>query len=209
MESLLRKGAAWILKTDDAKSEAFCAADIDTILQSNTRTINSEAAAAASAVGAASARSGLGSFTHATFNSAEAGEVALDFNDPHFWDKIQKETGFEGRKSKHGAAASKREHRQRFDLSRPGGRGDAGEEGDWDGIDSGSEHEGDDDDDPEKKKRRRRGAEAVVEDEDVEFDEPNDVRRHTLACIRCARSCNSASLTFVLFCPFFTFVLLG
>lgn len=168
---MLRKGAAYMLRADDAKAEAFCAADIDTILSKNARTINFDQPA----IGAASARSGLSSFTHATFNAGAAGEQAVRFDDPHFWDKIGVQS--ETKKNKH--EVSKRAHKQMFDLKKAGGRGDQGdEEGDaephdWCGA---SDESADDEDGDGTKKKKKRGGKAQ-DDDIVVVDEPDDDER--------------------------------
>jgi len=106
-----------MLNSDDKKSDAFCEATIDTILEKNARTINTEAPATSN-VGAAGQRSGLSSFTNVTFNAGAAGEKSVSLNDPNFWDLIGLEDARVKAKPK---SATKRVHKKLYDLSRLAG----------------------------------------------------------------------------------------
>jgi hypothetical protein len=162
-----------MLKSDDKKSDAFCEATIDTILEKNARTINTEAPATSN-VGAAGQRSGLSSFTNVTFNAGAAGEKSVSLNDPNFWDLIGLEDARVKAKPK---SATKRVHKKLYDLSRLGGRGDdTGGDADWGGIDSAvsdDDHDGEDEEGAPKR-RARRSAAAMTLDELVDVWEVDD-----------------------------------
>jgi len=78
IEDLLKKGAYGALMDDDNAGDKFCEEDIDSILQRRAKTITIEGNQAG------------GSFSKATFASAETTDISLD--DPDFWAKWAKKS---------------------------------------------------------------------------------------------------------------------
>lgn len=186
IEGLLRRGATYLLKDNDVAAKQFCEADIDTILQTNARTITTESTPTGT-VGATSARSGLGQFTIASFSASSGEGSSVDVSDPDFWEKVAASSGMDEsiKAKKKLAAEKKRTHKQLYDLSRPEGRaarddhhGHGFHGRDWEGVaDSDSEAEYDSDTferKPKKKKLRLNTVSSLDAEIDVAYSSPDE-----------------------------------
>lgn len=177
VESLLRRGAAHMLLTDDneAKQRAtvFANESIDAILEKNARTLNHNE----SGVGAASARSGLSSFTSFTFNAGEKGDQTVDFGADDFWERVEISDA-KKKAAKQPKHAAKRARKQLYDLSRPEGRGlpADGEMSDLDMYESDFESDDIMDEDAGPARKRASGLHDVDDDRVQCSDVDDDVQ---------------------------------